>query len=491
MSITDFLVICSGADRTALAQRPHYERRRAAAIGTSVLLTGFFACGSAAYVGYLAFRAPASGAAVGLAWGALIFTVDRLLVVGVQRPSTRRLSPIERVREKRLAFVTTIPRLVLAAVIALPIAIPLQLRFFERELDMELARRRAAAIAQARFEVERMYPDLRILEAKNAELEWRVREKEKQVDVLHNAMLQESSRDVTVRDDRRHAYVRGRVELEELRRSVEQQIDANNKRLSLIRRVVDQRQSDVSLSITTGSPSFLARLDALNSLKEHNRTAAQLSTLLLALFIAIQIAPVLLQLVAGSRPNAELWEAVAVMAALRQSHISPEHPIAARDTVASPPSREHVGVMPTGSNALRVFMCHCSEDKPVVRTLTRQLHDARVAPWLDEERLLPGERWEDEIKIAVRNSDAVIICLSRRAVRKRGFVQKEIRFALDVAAEQPEGSIFLIPAKLEECDVPQQLQQYQFVRMHEHSGYPDLLKSLTKRATELERAAPG
>jgi hypothetical protein len=194
MSITDFLVVCSGADRVALAQRPETnERRRAAAVGSSVLLTGLFAFVSAAYVGYLAFHSRASAVAVGLACGALIFTLDRLLVVGVSRPSHRRLSPLERVREKRRAFLTTISRLALGAVIALPIAVPLQPRFFEHEIDMRLARRRAETIARARFEVEQMYPELRTLEATNAELRQSVTEKEKRVAELLDAILRDES----------------------------------------------------------------------------------------------------------------------------------------------------------------------------------------------------------------------------------------------------------------------------------------------------------
>lgn len=495
MSITDLLVICSGADRNALAHRPNYERQRAAAVGASVLLTGLFAFVSATYVGYLIFRSRAASVAVGLSWAAVIFTLDRFLLLSVRRPSDRRLSPMERVRETRLAFVATIPRLVLAAVIALPIAIPLQLRLFEREIDEELVRRRAEAIAQARSEAEGMFPERRTLEAKNAELEVRVIEKEKRVDDLLDAMLGEPSGSLTGRvfEERRRAYVQGRSDLEDLRRTTKQQIAENNDRLSAIRRAVDERQSDVFLSLRVGSPTFLARLDAMNSLKERNRAIARMSTMLLALFIVIQIMPVITQLLTSTHRNAEFWEAVSVMADQSRSPIVPAHPVTpvVSDSVADktidiqpPPIR------PPRSEALRVFMCHCSEDKPVVRALTQQLQDASVDAWIDKERLLPGQRWEDEITKAVRNSDAVIICLSRQAVRKRGFVQREIRFAMKVALEQPQGSIFLIPAKLEECDVPLDLEQYQYVRMHEPSGYPHLLKSLTERATELGRITP-
>ena len=84
-------------------------------------------------------------------------------------------------------------------------------------------------------------------------------------------------------------------------------------------------------------------------------------------------------------------------------------------------------------------------------------------PWLDEENLLPGQDWQREIPRAVRQSDAVIVCLSRGSINRAGYVQKEIKFALDVANEQPEDTIFLIPLKLEECEMPERLSRWQWV----------------------------
>lgn len=41
---------------------------------------------------------------------------------------------------------------------------------------------------------------------------------------------------------------------------------------------------------------------------------------------------------------------------------------------------------------LRVFLCHASQDKPIVRTLYRKLAaEPWIDPWLDEEKLLPGQ----------------------------------------------------------------------------------------------------
>jgi hypothetical protein len=134
---------------------------------------------------------------------------------------------------------------------------------------------------------------------------------------------------------------------------------------------------------------------------------------------------------------------------------------------------------------LSVFLCHASGDKPAVRELYEALQSDGFDPWLDEENLLPGQDWNYEIMRAVRASDVVVVCLSEGSVSKAGYVQKEIKFALDVADEQPEGSIFIIPAKLEECDVPDRLSHWHWVDLEDANGYARLVAALNRRAEDL------
>jgi formylglycine-generating enzyme required for sulfatase activity len=144
----------------------------------------------------------------------------------------------------------------------------------------------------------------------------------------------------------------------------------------------------------------------------------------------------------------------------------------------------------SSSRSLRVFLCHSSADKPAVRELYQRLCADGVEAWLAEENLLPGQDWQLEIPKAVRESDAVIVCLSTGAINKAGYVQKEIKFALDVADAQPQGAIFLIPVRLEECDVPERLSRWQWVNLFSTMGYERLLKALRTRANSLGMTPP-
>jgi hypothetical protein len=146
---------------------------------------------------------------------------------------------------------------------------------------------------------------------------------------------------------------------------------------------------------------------------------------------------------------------------------------------------------------LRVFLCHSSQDKPVVRELyQRLLTEGWIDPWLDEEKLLPGQDWDMEIEKAVEASDAVIVCLSKGSVTKEGYVQKELRKVLDIALEKPEETIFVVPLRLDDCELPRRLRARHYVDYFpvEKRGQVNqrLLQSLDVRFRQLtlQKGAP-
>ncbi len=57
-------------------------------------------------------------------------------------------------------------------------------------------------------------------------------------------------------------------------------------------------------------------------------------------------------------------------------------------------------------------------------------------------------------------------------------MQKEIRLALDVADEQPEGRIFIIPLRLEECDGPERLTRWHWVDYYTANGHDRLIRAV-------------
>lgn len=134
---------------------------------------------------------------------------------------------------------------------------------------------------------------------------------------------------------------------------------------------------------------------------------------------------------------------------------------------------------------LRVFLCHSSSDKEIVRRLYTRLCGNGIDAWLDEEKLLPGQKWEVEIPKAVKSSDVVVVCLSKNAIDKSGYIQKEILMALEVADEKPVDTIFLIPFRLGPCEIPNRLRHLHCAPFHEEEGYERLMLSLKTCADKL------
>ena len=136
----------------------------------------------------------------------------------------------------------------------------------------------------------------------------------------------------------------------------------------------------------------------------------------------------------------------------------------------------------------QVFLSYSRIDKEKVRSLYQKLRNDGFNIWFDEESLLPGQKWEDVIDNAIRTVSAVVICLSENSIDKAGYVQKEIKLALEVADKQPEGKIFIIPVKLEECRVPERLRSVQWANLFDTNGYERLHKVLLQlRSDQTER----
>ncbi len=137
------------------------------------------------------------------------------------------------------------------------------------------------------------------------------------------------------------------------------------------------------------------------------------------------------------------------------------------------------------------FLCYAKENQSVVREFSERLKsEGWIDPWFDEDDILPGQVWQDSVANGVRNSHAVIIFLSKAAIASEGFFHKELKLALDTAAEKPEGTIFIIPIRLNDCIVPGVLTKFQYVdyfgsEEHKAHVYSSLIASLRWRAENL------
>ena len=110
---------------------------------------------------------------------------------------------------------------------------------------------------------------------------------------------------------------------------------------------------------------------------------------------------------------------------------------------------------PENDRRERVFISYARQDSDAAQRLYNNLTSGtNLKPWLDTKDLLPGQTWNLEIRKAIKKSRYFIALFSSTSVQKRGYIQKEFKFALDVLDEFPEGEIFAIPVRLNNCEVP-------------------------------------
>ncbi|MDH7461478.1 DUF4407 domain-containing protein [Chitinophagaceae bacterium 26-R-25] len=128
---SNFLWWCSGAYTDLLRKYPS-EHTKYAGIGGVILATFVLAAISSGYAVYSVFGNWYWTIAFAIIWGLIIFNFDRFLV------STMRKYGVSARKQLLLA----VPRFALALLIGITIARPLELKIFEKEIDVKVAQNR-------------------------------------------------------------------------------------------------------------------------------------------------------------------------------------------------------------------------------------------------------------------------------------------------------------------------------------------------------------
>jgi hypothetical protein len=82
------------------------------------------------------------------------------------------------------------------------------------------------------------------------------------------------------------------------------------------------------------------------------------------------------------------------------------------------------------------------------------------------------------IKKAVKQASFFLLLLSKTSVGKRGYVQKEFKMAVEYMSEMPEGTIYMIPVKLDDCLVPQNFSTLQWVELEEQESFDKIRQAI-------------
>jgi hypothetical protein len=147
--ISNFLIFCSGADVGMIDQCPKSERNKYASIGSTVFLTGFLAAISSGYALYTIFRgeeyAFLAAIGFGLVWATIIFNLDRYIVSSLRKEGNWK---------KELLYAT--PRFVIAILISLVIAKPLEVRIFASRIEQQILEDKRQKLEDEKLSIDKL-----------------------------------------------------------------------------------------------------------------------------------------------------------------------------------------------------------------------------------------------------------------------------------------------------------------------------------------------
>jgi hypothetical protein len=126
-----------------------------------------------------------------------------------------------------------------------------------------------------------------------------------------------------------------------------------------------------------------------------------------------------------------------------------------------------------------IFISYAHEDKDAVYEIVDNLKKDGYEYFLDKNDILPGDLWKDKIEDAIENAQNVLLFLSNKSISKTGYVQHEVRFALEQSELRPSGKRYVIPILLEPCEPPRDLREYQWLSYWEAGAYEKLKASLS------------
>lgn len=138
-------------------------------------------------------------------------------------------------------------------------------------------------------------------------------------------------------------------------------------------------------------------------------------------------------------------------------------------------------------NDIQIFLSYASQDQERVLSVYEFLiKNGFPNTWIDCKKLLPGQPWEFEIQRNLKKSEIVIFFLSHTSVNKRGFVQKELKAALNYLEEKLSGDTYIIPIKLDsDVIVPAELLRFQYLDLNQSNSFNLLKQSLKDQISKL------
>lgn len=294
--IIQFLLYCSGAHVNSLKRTPT-EINKFVGIGGTILFTAIFAFISSSYALYTVFNNMLTAILFGIIWALMIFNLDRYIVLSIRNNGNLMND-----------LMIGSPRIIIAVFLAIVISKPLELKIFEKEIDIELAsmsqeiKTKQEQLAKDRFTSQISFHQKAIQSLKEE-----LTLKEKHRNQLEQQAIAEA--DGTggsgkknlgpIYKTKKAAADKVNHELFQLKKEYQPLI---NEHESAIKELLSKQNETISSLPAIGYNGLAARIEALTRLSSKSNAIALASWFVLLLFICIETAPVLVKLISNKGP---------------------------------------------------------------------------------------------------------------------------------------------------------------------------------------------
>ena len=295
-SIQDFFIFCSGSNRSLLNRTPT-DVQKHVGIGATIFFTGLFATVACGYALYTVFNSYLTASLVGLVWGMMIFNLDRYIVSSLKMTSSFGRN-----------FVHAFPRLVLAIIIAIVIAKPLELKIFQTEIDAELSIMRQENKAQQEDLVSaRFQSRVDTLQSEIVVLKNEIEEYEQHRDTLAAiAIMEADGTGGSLQRNLGPIYRAKKVDADKAQAELQAVLARNepliNQKLAMLNSIKDNQEAEITRLEEASLTGFASRMEALSRLAQNSQAIWIANLFIMLLFIAIETAPLFVKLISSRSP---------------------------------------------------------------------------------------------------------------------------------------------------------------------------------------------
>ena len=295
-ALNRFFIFCSGVEQSILKQTST-ENNKFAGIGATVFFTGVFAMIAASYALYTVFYNVWAAIAFGLVWGLMIFNLDRYIVSSMKKKGKWFQD-----------FGMAIPRIVLAVIISIVIAKPLELKIFSSEIQAELIsmQQETRKLHEDKLKL-RFDADLKKVEEEIDDINGELRRLRNQKDILYAQALGEA--DGTGGSKIRNMGPIYKAKMQTAKAS-EDEFNLRKAELDPIlaekearkKTILESRDNELLALEKAALNGFASRIEALDRISGKSNAVFMASIFIMLLFIAIETAPLFVKLISDRSP---------------------------------------------------------------------------------------------------------------------------------------------------------------------------------------------